>query len=74
MFKRIILVCLIAVIAYYAGAEGLTPRIVVDWFTENDIFQISKEAMKEIFELAEEQQVVEKAGGVIDSLKEKVTN
>ena len=74
MFKRIILVCLIAVIAYYAGAEGLTPRIVVDWFTENDIFQISKEAMKEIFELAEEQQVVEKAGVVIDSLKEKVTN
>ena len=47
---------------------------VVDWFTENDIFQISKEAMKEIFELAEEQQVVEKAGVVIDSLKEKVTN
>ena len=74
MFKRIILVCLIAVIAYNAGAEGLTLGNVVDWFTENDIFQISKEAMKEIFDLAEEQQVVEKAGGVIDSLKEKVTN
>jgi len=74
MFKRLILVCLIAVIAYNAGAEGLTLGNVVDWFTENDIFQISKEAMKEIFELAEEQQVVEKAGGVIDSLKEKVTN
>ena len=74
MFKRIILVCLIAVIAYYAGAQGLTLGNVLDWFTENDIFQISKEAMKEIFELAEEQQVVEKAGGVIDSLKEKVTN
>ncbi len=74
MFKRIILVCLIAVIAYYAGAQGLTPENVVDWFTENDFFQTSKEALKEIFELAEEQQVVEKAGGVIDSLKEKVTN
>ena len=74
MFKRIILVCLIAVIAYNAGAEGLTLGNVVDWFTENNIFQISKEAMKEILELAEEQQVVEKAGGVIDSLKEKVTN
>ena len=74
MFIRIILVCLIAVIAYYAGAQGLTLGNVVDWFTENDIFQISKEAMKEIFELAEEQQVVEKAGGVINSLKEKVTN
>jgi len=74
MFKRIILVCLIAVIAYYAGAQGLTTGNVVDWFTENDIFQTSKEALKAIFELAEEQQVVEKAGGVIDSLKEKVTN
>ena len=74
MFKRIILVCLIAVIAYYAGAQGLNPGNVVDWFTENDILQTSKEALKEIFELAEEQQVVEKAGGVIDSLKEKVTN
>ena len=74
MFKRIILVCLIAVIAYYAGAQGLTLGNVVDWFTENDFYQISKEAMKEIFELAEEQRVVEKAGGVIDSLKEKVTN
>ena len=74
MFKRIILVCLIAVIAYYAGAQGLTLGNVVDWFTENNIFQISKEAMKEIFELAEKQQIVEKAGGVIDSLKEKVTN
>jgi len=74
MFKQIILVCLIAVIGYYAGAQGLTPENVVDWFTENDIFQTSKEVLKEIFELAEEQQVVEKAGGVIDSLKEKVTN
>ena len=74
MFKRIILVCLIAVIAYNAGAEGLTIGNVVDWFTENDILQTSKEALKEIFELAEEQQVVEKAGVVIDSLKEKVTN
>ena len=55
MFKRIILVCLIAVIAYYAGAQGLTPVNVVDWFTENDILQTSKEALKEIFELAEEQ-------------------
>ena len=49
MFKRIILVCLIAVIAYYAGAQGLTLGNVLDWFTENDIFQISKKAIKEIF-------------------------
>ena len=74
MFKQIILICFIAVIAYYAGAQGLTPGNFIDWFTENDIIQTSKETLKEIFELAEEQQVVEKAGVVIDSLKEKVTN
>jgi len=60
MFKRIILVCLIAVIAYYAGAQGLTPGNVVDWFTENDILQTSKEALKEIFELAEENRLLKK--------------
>jgi hypothetical protein len=74
MIKRIILVCLIVVIAYYAGAQGLTLGNVLDWFTENDILQTLKEALKKIFELAEEQQVVEKTSGVIDSLKEKVNN
>jgi len=74
MIKRIILVCLIVVIAYYAGAQGLTLGNVLDWFTENDILQTLKEALKKIFELAEEQQVVEKTTGVIDSLKEKVNN
>jgi hypothetical protein len=74
MIKRIILVCLIVVIAYYAGAQGLTLGNVLDWFTENDILQTLKEALKKIFELAEEQQVVEKTSGVIDNLKEKVNN
>ena len=31
MFKRIIIVSLIAVVAYYAGAQGLTSGKVVDW-------------------------------------------
>ena len=74
MIKRIIFVCLIVVIAYYAGAQGLTLGNVLDWFTENDILQTLKEALKKIFELAEEQQVVEKTTEVIDSLKEKVNN
>jgi hypothetical protein len=74
MIKRIILVCLIVVIAYYAGTQGLTLGNVLDWFTENDILQTLKEALKKIFELAEEQQVVEKTTEVIDNLKEKVNN
>ena len=74
MFKLIIIVSLIAVVAYYAGSQGLTAGNIADWFTENDFLQISKETLKELFELAEEQRVVEKAGGVIDNLKEKVSN
>ena len=74
MVKRIILVCFIVVIAYYAGAQGLTLGNVLDWFTENDILQTFKEALKKIFELAEEQQVVEKTTEVIDKVKEKVNN
>ncbi len=74
MFKRINIVCIIAGIAYYAGAQGLTLGNVLDWFTENDILQTLKEALKKIFELAEEQQVVEKTTEVIDNLKEKVNN
>ena len=74
MIKRIILVCFIVVIAYYAGAQGLTLENVLYWFTENDILQTLKEELKKIFELAEEQQVVEKTTEVIDNLKEKVNN
>jgi len=55
MFKRIIFVSLIAVVAYYAGAQGLTSGNIVDWVTGNDILQISKETLRELFELAEEQ-------------------
>ena len=74
MLKRIIFISLIAVFAYYAGAQGLTSGDVVDWFTGSDFLQISKETLKELFELAEEKQVVEKTSSVIDNLKEKVSN
>ena len=74
MIKRIIFVCIVVVIAYYAGTQGLTPGNVIDWFADNDIFQTLKEKINEIFNLAEEQQVDEKAGKIIDNLKEKVSN
>ena len=74
MIKRIIFVCIVVVIAYYAGAQGLTPGNVIDCFADNDIFQTLKEKINEIFKLAEEQQVDEKAGKIIDNLKEKVSN
>ena len=74
MIKRIIFVCIVVVIAYYAGTQGLTPGNVVEWFADNDILQTLKEKFSEIFNLAEEQQVGEKAGKIIDNLKEKVSN
>ena len=70
MIKRIIFVCLVAVIAYYAGSQGLTSGNVIDWFSDNEILQTLKEKFNEIFDLAEEQQVAEKAGKFIDNLKE----
>jgi len=74
MLKRIVFISLIAVAAYYAGAQGLTSGDVVDWFTGSDFIQISKDKLKELFELAEEQQIVEKAEGVIHNLKKNVSN
>ncbi len=74
MIKRIIFVCIVVVIAYYAGTQGLTPGNVFDWFADNDIFQTLKEKINEIFNLAEEQQVDEKAGKIIGDLKEKVSS
>ena len=74
MIKRIIFVCIVVVIAYYAGTQGLTPGNVIDWFADNDILQTLKEKFNEIFNLAEEHHVDEKAGEIIDKLKEKVSN
>ena len=74
MIKRIIFVCIVVVIAYYAGTQGLTPGNVIDWFTDNDILQTLKKEFNEIFSLTKEQQVDGKAGKIIDNLKEKVSN
>ena len=74
MIKRIIFVCIVVVIAYYAGTQGLTPGNVIDWFEDHDILQTLKEEFNEIFNLAEEQQVDEKARKIINNLKEKVSN
>ena len=69
-----IFVCIVVVMAYYAGTQGLTPENVIDWFADNDILQTLKEKFNEIFYLAEEQQLDKKAGKIIDNLKEKVSN
>ena len=37
MIKRIILISLVAVFAYYAGTQGLTPGNIKDWFEGKNI-------------------------------------
>ena len=74
MIKRIIFVCIVVVMAYYAGTQGLTLGNVIDWFADNDILQTLKEKFNEIFNLSEEKQVAGKSVKIIDNLKEKLSN
>ena len=70
MIKHTIFVCLVAVIAYYAGAKGLKPAKVMDWFDERDITQTIEDVYNKTIEIAEEKKITEKTSGVIDSFKE----
>ena len=70
MIKQIIIICLVAVFAYYAGAKGLTPAKVMDWFDERDITQTIEDVFYKTIEIAEEKKIAEKTSGLIDSFKE----
>ena len=73
MIKQIIFVCLVSFFAYYAGANGLTPAKVMDWFDERDITQTIEDVLNKTIEFAEEKKIAEKTDGVVDSLKEKIS-
>ena len=73
MIKQIIFICLVAVFAYYAGANGLTPAKVMDWFDEREITQTIENVFNKTIEIAEEKKIAEKTDGVVDSLKEKIS-
>ena len=73
MIKQIIFVCLVLFFAYYAGANGLTPVKVMDWFDERDITQTIEDVFNKTIEIAEEKKIAEKTDGVVDSLKEKIS-
>ena len=74
MIKRIVIVCLVALFAYYAGAVGLTPVNIADWIEEINITETLKNTLSKTLELAEEKQVSEKAGNLIVDLKEIVSD
>ena len=70
MIKHTFFVCLVAVFAYYAGANGLTPAKVIDWFDESEITQTIEDVFHRTIEIAEQKKIAEKTSGVIDSFKE----
>ena len=70
MIKQIILIFLVAVFAYYAGAKGLTPAKVLDWFDERNITQTIEDVFNKTIEIAEQKKITEKTSGLIDSFKE----
>ncbi len=70
MIKQIILIFLVAVFAYYAGAKGLTPAKVMDWFDERNITQTIEDVFNKTIEIAEQKKITEKTSGLIDSFKE----
>ena len=74
MKKRIVIIGLVAGFAYYAGTHGITLGNIGDWIEEMNITETLKNTLNKTLELAEEKQVVEKAGILIDDLKEKVSD
>ena len=70
MIKHTIFVCLVAVIAYNAGAKGLTPAKVMNWFDERGITQTIEDVFNKTIEIAEQKKIAEKTSGIIDSFKE----
>ncbi len=70
MIKHTIFVCLVAVLAYYAGVKGLTPAKVMDWFDEREITQTIEDVFNKTIKIAEQKKIAEKTSGVIDSFKE----
>ena len=69
MIKQVFLIFLVAVIAYYAGAKGLSLGKVMDWLDERDITQTIEDVFNKTIEIAEEKKIAEKTDRVIDSLK-----
>ena len=70
MIKHTIFICLVAVFAYYAGAKGLTPVKLINWFDERDITETIEDVFSKTVEIAEQKNIAEKTSEVIDSFKE----
>ena len=68
MIRQIILICLVAVFSYYAGANGLTVSKVMYWFDEREITQTVEDVYNKTIEIAEQKTIAEKTSDAINSL------
>ena len=68
MIRQIILICLVAIFSYYAGANGLTVSKLMYWFDEREITQTVEDVYNKTIEIAEQKKIVDKTTDVIDSL------
>ncbi len=68
MIRQIILICLVAVFAYYAGTNGLTVSKVMEWFDEREITQTVEDVYNKTIEIAEQKTIAEKTSDAINSL------
>ena len=67
MIRQIIIICLVAVFAYYAGANGLTVSKVMDWFDERKITQNVEYMYNKTIDIVEQKTIAKKTSDVIDS-------
>ncbi len=69
MIKQIILLFMVAFLAYYAGAKGLTLVQVKGWFDERRVSQTIGDVFNKTIGIVEQKKIAEKTSGVIDSFK-----
>ena len=67
MIRQIILICLVAFLAYYAGANGLTVSKLMYWFDESEITQTVEDVYNKTIEIAEQKTIAKKTSDAIDS-------
>ena len=60
MIKKILLICFIASISYYAGSQGITPKNILFWFEEKKVTQTIRKTLNKAFELTNENMSTQK--------------
>ena len=74
MTKRIIIIFIVAALAYYAGSKGITTGDITDWFEVSNIKEILKNILGKTIEIAQEKEVSKEAEKIIMDIKENISD